>query len=300
MVRLRSARPVTTTGESRGIVDSFEGRTAVVTGAASGIGRALAQRAATEGMALVLADIEEAPLVALGEELAAAGTDVVTHVTDVSDGDQVDELGRVALEAFGAVHLVCNNAGVGGGGQIETLTTADWQWVLGVNLWGVIHGMRVFLPHLTAQDDGHVVNTASIAGMLYAPFMGPYNASKAAVVAITETAFHELRLQGSSVGVSVLCPSWVRTRIHESARNRPDELRNQPAADEAPTDSAVAELIGGFIAGGLAPEDVADQVFDAVRGRRLWVLTHPDSAEGVRTRTDAIVAGVDPPLLLPQ
>ncbi len=149
-------------------------------------------------------------------------------MTDVSDGDQVDELARVALEAYGAVHLVCNNAGVGGGGQMQSLTTADWQWVLGVNLWGVIHGMRVFLPLLTAQDEGHIVNTASIAGLMHAPFMGPYNASKAAVVAISETAFHELRLSGSQVGISVLCPSWVRTRIHESARNRPEALRNGP------------------------------------------------------------------------
>jgi NAD(P)-dependent dehydrogenase (short-subunit alcohol dehydrogenase family) len=281
-------------------MDSFEGRTAVITGAASGIGRALAQRAGAEGMRLVLADIEAAPLEGLARELTAGGVEVVTQLVDVSDGAQVDELGRRAVEAFGSVHLVCNNAGVGGGGQMESLTQADWQWVLGVNLWGVIHGMRVFLPLLTAQGEGHIVNTASIAGMFYAPFMGPYNASKAAVVAITETAFAELRLAGSPVGVSVLCPSWVRTRIHESARNRPDELRNAPASEEVDGDSAMAQLVGGFIAGGLPPEEVADQVFAGVAARRLWLLTHPDSYDAVRSRMEAILAGTDPPLLLPQ
>jgi NAD(P)-dependent dehydrogenase (short-subunit alcohol dehydrogenase family) len=281
-------------------VDQLDGRTAVITGAASGIGLALARRAAGQAMSLVLADIEPEALAVAAAELRATGAPVVTQVTDVSDGDQVDELARVALEAYGAVHLVCNNAGVGGGGQMQTLTTADWQWVLGVNLWGVIHGMRVFLPLLTAQDEGHIVNTASIAGLMHAPFMGPYNASKAAVVAITETAFHELRLQGSDVGVSVLCPSWVRTRIHESARNRPDGLRNPTEADQGATDSPMASLIGGFIAGGIEPTDVADQVFAGVRARRLWILTHPDSGATVRARMSAIVDGGDPPLLMPQ
>jgi NAD(P)-dependent dehydrogenase (short-subunit alcohol dehydrogenase family) len=291
-------------------LDSFEGKTAVITGAASGIGRALAQRAGAEGMRLVLADIEPEPLEQVAAELVAGGVEVVARVTDVSDGDQVDQLGRVAVEAFGAVHLVCNNAGVGGGGLMESLTEADWQWVLGVNLWGVIHGMRVFLPMLTAQGEGHVVNTASVAGLFAAPFMGPYNASKAAVVAITETAFHELRMAASPVGVSVLCPSWVRTRIHEAARNRPEGLRNPPdpgpagpgAVEAGPGEvpSGVAEIIGGLVAGGLPPEEVADQVFAGVVAGRLWLLTHPSSTEVVRARMEAIVAGGEPPLLMPR
>jgi NAD(P)-dependent dehydrogenase (short-subunit alcohol dehydrogenase family) len=280
-------------------VDQFEGRTAVITGAASGIGLALARRAARSGMSVVLADIEAEALAAAAAELRAAGAPVATQLTDVSDGDQVDELARAALDAFGAVHLVCNNAGVGGGGQIGSLTTADWQWVLGVNLWGVIHGMRAFLPLLTDQGEGHIVNTASIAGLLHAPFMGPYNASKAAVVAITETAFHELRLSGSDVGVSVLCPSWVRTRIHQSARNRPEALRNAPGPDVGVADAAVEQVIGSFIEGGIDPDDVAAQVFEGVAGRRLWILTHPGSRQAVQGRFDAVLEGTDPPIMMP-
>ena len=279
-------------------MDDLAGKTAVITGAASGIGLSLARRFGGDGMKLVLADIEPDALRQAAADLRASGIEVVTQVTDVSDGDQVDELGRVALEAFGAVHLVCNNAGVGGGGLINTLTTADWQWVLGVNLWGVIHGMRVFLPMLIEQGEGHIVNTASVAGLFAAPFMGPYNASKFAVVAISETAFNELAMTGSNVGVSVLCPSWVKTRIHESARNRPDDLRNE--ADEGVPDSVVAEAIAGFIAGGLTPEDVAEQVADAVAAKRFYILTHPDSKEMVRQRMEAILDEAPPPFLLPQ
>ncbi len=172
-------------------------------------------------MKVVLADVEQEPLDAARDELDAAGADVLAVRTDVSDGDQVDALAAATLEHFGAVHLVCNNAGVGGGGLSWEASREDWDWVLGVNLWGVIHGIRAFVPHLVAQDEGHVVNTASIAGFAYGPMMGPYNASKAAVVAISETLKAELAMQGSKVGVSVLCPGWVNTRIHESDRNRP-------------------------------------------------------------------------------
>ena len=279
-------------------MDTLTGKTAVITGAASGIGLSLARRFGAEGMKLVLADIEPDALATAADALRGSGIDVVTQVTDVSKGDQVDELGRVALDAFGAVHLVCNNAGVGGGGLINTLTTADWEWVLGVNLWGVIHGMRVFLPMLLEQGEGHIVNTASVAGLFAAPFMGPYNASKFAVVAISETAYNELAMTGSQVGVSVLCPSWVKTRIHESARNRPDDLRNDD--DDGATESLVAEAIEGFISGGLSPEAVADQVADAVAAKRFYILTHPDSKQMVRQRMDAILDGAPPPFLMPQ
>jgi NAD(P)-dependent dehydrogenase (short-subunit alcohol dehydrogenase family) len=274
------------------------GKTAVITGAASGIGLSLARRFGAEAMKLVMADIEPDALAAAAAGLRASGIDVVTQVTDVSNGDQVDELGQVALDAFGAVHLVCNNAGVGGGGLINTLTTADWEWVLGVNLWGVIHGMRVFLPMLLEQGEGHIVNTASVAGLFAAPFMGPYNASKFAVVAISETAHNELAMTGSEVGISVLCPSWVKTRIHESARNRPDDLRNDD--DDGAAESMVAEAIEGFVAGGLSPEAVADQVADAVAAKRFYILTHPDSKEMVRQRMDAILDDAPPPFLMPQ
>ncbi len=280
-------------------MQTLTGKTAVITGAASGIGLSLARRFGTEGMKLVMADIEPDALATAADAMRASGIEVVTQVTDVSKGDQVDELGRVALDAFGAVHLVCNNAGVGGGGLINTLTTADWEWVLGVNLWGVIHGMRVFLPMLLEQGEGHIVNTASVAGLFVAPFMGPYNASKFAVVAISETAYNELAMTGSEVGVSVLCPSWVKTRIHESARNRPDDLRNDDDDDGA-TESLVADAIEGFIAGGLSPDAVADQVADAVAAKRFYIFTHPDSKQMVRQRMDAILDDAPPPFLMPQ
>jgi NAD(P)-dependent dehydrogenase (short-subunit alcohol dehydrogenase family) len=280
-------------------MDELNGKVAVVTGAASGIGRGLAQRFAAEGMMLALADIEAGPLDDVATELRAGGVDVITRVTDVSDGEQVDALGDAVIDAYGAVHVVCNNAGVGGGGLMQDLTTADWQWVLGVNLWGVIHGMRVFLPKMLAQGEGHVVNTASLAGLVATPFMGPYNASKFAVVAISETTFQELRLTGSDVGVSVLCPGFVRTRIGESGRNRPEALTNPAAAGGSETTGAFVSLLEGLIAGGLPPEEVADQVVEAIRNRRLWILTHPESMPAVQARADAIVTGGDPPFPAP-
>jgi NAD(P)-dependent dehydrogenase (short-subunit alcohol dehydrogenase family) len=275
------------------------GKTAVITGAASGIGLSLARRFGAEAMKLVMADIEPDALAAAAASLRAAGIDVVTRVTDVSKGGQVDELGQVALDAFGAVHLVCNNAGVGGGGLINTLTTSDWEWVLGVNLWGVIHGMRVFLPMLLEQGEGHIVNTASVAGLFAAPFMGPYNASKFAVVAISETTRNELSMVGSAVGISVLCPAWVKTRIHESARNRPAELKNADLPGEQDRQSAMTGIIEGLIENGLAPDDVADQVAAAVLADDFYILTHPASAEMVKARMEAIVSGGRPPIAMP-
>jgi NAD(P)-dependent dehydrogenase (short-subunit alcohol dehydrogenase family) len=280
-------------------VKELRGKTAVITGAASGIGLALAHRFGAEGMRLVLADIEPAALEEAAAALRSGGLDVATVVCDVSKGEQVDALGQAALDAFGAVHLVCNNAGVGGGGQTHDLTTADWEWVLGVNLWGVIHGMRVFLPMLLAQDEGHIVNTASLAGLIAAPFMGPYNASKFAVVAISETTRNELSMVGSAVGISVLCPAWVKTRIHESARNRPAELKNADLPGEQDRQSAMTGIIEGLIENGLAPDDVADQVAAAVLADDFYILTHPASAEMVKARMEAIVSGGRPPIAMP-
>ena len=280
-------------------MQNVDRKVAVITGAASGIGFAMARRFGADGMRLVLADIEAAELERASDELRASGIDVVSVVTDVSDGAQVDALGQAALDAFGAVHVVCNNAGVGGGGSMETLTTADWQWVLGVNLWGVIHGMRVFLPMLLEQGEGHIVNTASVAGLFASPFMGPYNASKFAVVAISETTFNELAMTGSEVGVSVLCPSWVTTRIHESHRNRPDELRNDSGDVGAEVDVTMAGIIAGFIEGGMSPEDVATHVAEAVAEKRFYILTHPDSKAAVSARMNAILDEMSPPMMMP-
>ncbi len=264
-------------------MDDLEGKVAVVTGAASGIGRALADRWVTEGMKVVLADIEGIPLEAARDELDAAGADVLAVRTDVSDAAQVDALAAATLEHFGAVHLVCNNAGVGGGGLSWEAGLDEWDWVLGVNLLGVVHGIRSFVPHLVAQDEGHVVNTASIAGFAYAPMMGPYNASKAAVVAISETLKAELGLQGSKVGVSVLCPGWVNTRIHESDRNRP----GGPV-----TDGLLAEgrdMMKQVLASGKEPDEVAHLVAAAVREGATHVFTGDEWIDLARNRMQTVL-----------
>jgi len=274
-------------------VKQLEGKVAVVTGGASGIGRALAERFVAEGMRLVLADIEEKALAGAAEELGAAGATVVPVVTDVSKEASVMALADRAYAELGAVHVLCNNAGVATGGLSWELTEADWQWTLGVNLWGVIHGIRAFVPRMIAGgDDGHVVNTASMAGLLSAPFMGPYNASKFAVVTISEVLHHELAMTGAKVKVSVLCPGFVATQIGESDRNRPDELRDAFQLD--PAMEQFRGVVMQMLASGLPPAEVAAMVLDAVRNDRFCILTHPDLKEPVRARMEAILDGEAP------
>jgi len=258
--------------------------TAVVTGGASGIGKALAQRFSRAGLQVVIADVEEAVLRATADELGVVGIR-----TDVADAGSVAALAAATVERFGAVHVVCNNAGVGGGGAIKDLTLEDWRWVIDVNLWGVVHGLHAFLPHLLANPDGgHVVNTASVAGLVAGPGIGPYNAAKSAVVAISETLAAELRAEGSRVGVSVLCPGFVRTNIFTSQRNRPEALRNpsKKTAARAGND-AIVEAVR---AQGIEPAVVADRVVDAVVGDRFWILTHPEHLDAVRERFAGIEA----------
>jgi len=272
-------------------VKELAGKVAVVTGAASGIGRALSDAFAAEGMHVVMADIEDDALEVAAKEVGAGGTNVLAVRTDVSNGADVDALAARAVDEFGAFHVVCNNAGVGSGGTMWELTEADWAWVLGVNLWGVIHGIRAFVPRLVEQNEGHVVNTGSIAGLTSAPMMGPYNASKHAVVTISETLQRELALNGSTVRVSVLCPGFVQTRIAESDRNRPEHLRN-PVEPEM---SGVGrELMKQIVASGLPPGDVARQVVDAVKTDRFYVLPHPEMKSAVRTRMDDILEDRSP------
>lgn len=273
----------------------LRGKVAVITGAASGIGWAVAQRAAAAGMTVVLADIEETPLKEAEAALAASGADVAAVVTDVSVGSSVEALRDRTLALYGAVHLVHNNAGVAVGGPLWTVSEADWTWVLGVNLWGVVHGIRTFVPVLLEQGEGHVVNTASLAGLTSPGMLGPYNATKHAVVALSETLSRDLAAAGSPVGVSVLCPGFVRTGIAESERNRP------PWAPPAEDDGAesLRQTVRLLVEGGIDPAEVADAVLDAVRTNRFYILTHTETQSMVRTRLEDIVGGrapSDPPI----
>ncbi|HTB71601.1 MAG TPA: SDR family NAD(P)-dependent oxidoreductase [Polyangiaceae bacterium] len=273
----------------------LEGKVAVVTGAASGIGRALAERFAREGMKVVLADIEEGPLAAARDALAQSGAQVLAVQTDVSRGEQVEALAQRTFEAFGTAHVVCNNAGVGVGGPAWQIKPDDWEWILGVNLWGVIHGIRAFVPRMVEQEEGHVVNTASIAGLVAAPGMAAYCGTKHAVVGVSECLLHDLtQATGGKVGVSVLCPAWVRTNIADSERNRPPAPEG--TARRAPTarDRKIYEKTRATIAAGIPAEEVADKVLAAVVENRFWVLTHPKTKAGVEARMRGILDGTNP------
>ncbi len=282
----------------------FQGKVAVVTGAASGIGRALAERCAREGMKVVLADVDEQALASAREELSAAGADVRAVRTDVSRAGDVEALAQETLSAFGAVHLLCNNAGVGAGTSVWESTLADWEWVLGVNLWGVIHGVRTFVPVMLEQDtEAHIVNTASMAGLISGPGLGIYKVSKFGVVTLSETLYHELALRGAKVKVSVLCPGWVQTRIMESERNRPAELRNvaeaKGAAEAAPENPAFAmmeQAVRQAVRSGTPPADIADQVFQAIRDERFYILTHPKMKGAIRVRAEDVLEQRNPTL----
>ena len=271
----------------------LKGKVAVVTGGASGIGNGMATRFAEEGMKVVLADIEEGPLADAEKRLTDAGATVLAVPTDVTKADQMGALAQKTFDTFGTVHVICNNAGVATGGPMWTLTEADWQWVLGVNLWGVIHGVRVFVPRMVDQADGHVVNTASMAGLTSAPMMGPYNVSKHGVVTLSETLAAELALFGSPVKVSVLCPGWVNTRINEADRNRPPELQDAAQADPSMAEMG-RQLLDGLIASGLPPSEVASRVLDAIREERFYILTHPEMTPMIRQRMEDILEGRNP------
>lgn len=276
-------------------MQDFGGKVAVITGAGSGFGREFARLGAELGMSLVLADVQTDALQAVSSELEARGTRVLSRVLDVADGAQVDALADAAFAEFGDVHLLFNNAGVGAAGLIWENSVADWHWTLGVNLWGVIHGMRAFVPRMldaakaSAAYQGHVVNTASMAGLLNPPVSGVYNVSKHAVVSLTETMYHDLGLVTDQVHCSVLCPFYVPTGISQSQRNRPSEFANaQPLTRsqrvaQAMTDKAVNS-------GKLTAVDVARMTFRAVREGSFYIASHPQALEGVRQRADDIVA----------
>ena len=273
----------------------FHGKVAVITGAASGFGREFARIAGELGMRLVLADVEHDPLEAVATELRANGSDVIAERVDVSRSTDIEHLAQRTIEQYGGVHLLFNNAGVGaGGGLIWESSVKDWEWVLGVNLWGVIHGVRCFVPIMLRQDcECHVVNTASAAGLISPQTMGVYNVSKHAVVTLSETLYHDLQLVNAKVGVSVLCPAFVNTGIANAERNRPPELRNTaPPTTSQLTAKRAAEQATS--AGRLSAADVARITFEAIRGNRFYVVTHPRILQSVELRLQDIMAQRQP------
>jgi NAD(P)-dependent dehydrogenase (short-subunit alcohol dehydrogenase family) len=266
------------------VIKDLNGKTAVITGAGSGIGRALVQRGVESGMKVVAADVEQG---ALEETCALAGGATLAVKTDVTDGAQVDRLADRAYEAFGEVHLVCNNAGVFQAGLLWERTVEDWEWVLGVNVWGIIHGIRAFVPRMIAQGvEGHVVNTSSLAGIASNAFSGPYNTSKFAALALSECLAHDLAATGAKVGASVLVPGSVNTRIADSHRNRPSSLAaGMGAEDAAFVDKSLADMTST----GADPTDVADLVLSAVQSGQFVIPTTAGYDEQIRHRADALL-----------
>jgi NAD(P)-dependent dehydrogenase (short-subunit alcohol dehydrogenase family) len=273
------------------------GKVAVITGAGSGFGREFARLGAREGMKLVLADIQSEALDAVIGELRDAGAQVTGDVVDVADSAQVARLADRAFQEFGPVHLLMNNAGVGGGGYLWENTDKDWHWVLGVNLMGVVHGIQHFVPRMLEANrhgtPGHIVNTASMAGWLAAPLMGVYNVSKHAVVALSETLYHDLKLAQSTIGVTALCPAFVPTGIADSQRNRPGALSNAapPTASQRMAQEASEKAVSS---GRMTATQVAETTFAAVRDNRYFVFTHPQILPTVRARFEAALSGDAP------
>ncbi len=275
-------------------MEQLEGKVAVVTGAASGMGRAFAERFVQEGMKVVLADVEQGALDTAVQELTDAGGDVVGVKTDVSRLEEVEALAARTIAAFGAVHVVCNNAGVESGATFADIPAETWDWVLGVDLLGTIYGIKTFLPLLREHaPDGHIVNTSSIAGLdSYFLTAAPYVAAKHAVVGISEELFHELAAGDEQIGVSVLCPGMIATQMPWSERNRPDHV---PSSLDHPSRAQLIELTTMGAKNGMPPADVADLVVQAIREKRFYILTHPEEAEkAAKNRLRWITENVPP------
>jgi NAD(P)-dependent dehydrogenase (short-subunit alcohol dehydrogenase family) len=278
---------------------NFQGRTAVITGAGSGFGLEASRIAAREGMNVVMCDVQADALELAANEVRGLGAQVLVHWLDVAKATDVEALGAAVLAHFGAPHLVFNNAGVGAGGLIWEHTLKDWEWVIGVNLMGVAHGVRVFTPMMlaAAQADpayeGHIVNTASMAGLLNVPNMGVYNVSKHAVVSLSETLYQDLALVTDRIGASVLCPYFVPTGIHHSHRNRPLGMLepHRPTRSQLIAQAMIDKAVGG---GKVTAAQVAQMVFSAVRERRFYIYSHPQALKGVQTRLEDVVQARNP------
>ncbi|MCP4962009.1 MAG: SDR family NAD(P)-dependent oxidoreductase [Actinomycetia bacterium] len=273
-------------------MENLEGKVAVVTGAASGMGKSFADRLARAGMKVVMTDVEEPRLDAAVEEVRSHGGEVLSVVADVSKDDSMDELAAATFDAFDTVHVVCNNAGVAGNLGSDDLRTADWKWVIDVNLWGVIHGHRVFLPRLIEQGEGHIVNTASMAGHL--PGHSAYSASKWAVVGITTGLFQSMQSKNTGVGVSCLCPGWVDTDIAKSERNRPEWAAPNSLEELTPDHEATQVWLHDVLRNGKSPESVADQVYDAITNNRFWIFTDMEMVARLADQHDSIMNNRNP------
>jgi len=275
----------------------FTNKVAVVTGAASGIGKALVAKCLDEGMQVVAADIEEDALERTVAEFQSQGKNALFSVrTDVSIEKELSALAEKTISEFGAVHLLFNNAGVAAGGDILESSLRDWEWVLGVNLWSVIHGVRIFLPIMIEQDcECHIVNTASGAGLV--PGFTPisYTVSKYGVVALSESVFLDLEQKHSKTGISVLCPGLIDTKIVDAERNRPETLSNTKQADLGDGSQAIMDMLTRGTAMGMPPAEVADIVFKGIRENKLYILTHPEQAETVIAKANAIASGINLP-----
>ena len=281
------------------MIENFKGKTAVLTGGGSGFGLECARIGAKLGMNLVLVDVQQDALDKAAAEMTAQGVQVLARKVDVSNAQAMEQLAADVKARFGAPHFVFNNAGVGAGGLVWENSVADWEWVLGVNLWGVVHGVRLFTPMMleAAKADpsyqGHIVNTASMAGLLTPPNMGIYNVSKHAVVALTETLYQDLQLVTTQISASVLCPYFVPTGISLSQRNRPAHLPPEAMTASQRIGQAMSEKAVG--SGKVSAEDVAQMVFDAVAADRFYIYSHPKALGNVRLRVDAILNGDNPP-----
>lgn len=292
-------------------METFEQRVAVVTGAASGIGLAMATRFAAERMKVVLADVEERALEHATAVLSDQGADVIGVRTDVSSAESVEALANRAVETYGAVHVLCNNAGVAGDldflsnrrARVWEQPIEDWEWTFGVNLWGVVHGLRAFVPLMIEHgEDGHIVNTASQAGLMSGAGGVIYGATKHAVVRITEALYQQLLIDGSALSASVLCPGIIRTRIFSSGRNRPEEGQAGGSGGGAASVSqeAAREADQTWMSDGLEPEEVADDVLRAIREQQLYVLTRDVPLDPIRTRMENILEQRNPEPIAPQ
>ena len=277
------------------------GKVAVITGAASGIGRGMAESFAAAGMKVVLADIEEDALVKTTEALRGTGADVHCVVTDVSKAEQAQALADESLKRFGAVHVVCNNAGIGvGATSTWEATIDDWRWILDVNLMGVVHGVRTFLPIMLEQgEESHIVNTASLAGLTTGPGSALYAVTKFGVVALSEHLHHELALAGAKTRASVLCPGYVATNIMDSERKRPPEAKDASPMPTGPQAEAFQEWFREQLRSGLSPRSVGDQVLSAIRDERFYILTHPDWNPMIEQRMKSILDGRNPTMVPP-